>query len=246
MGLRLDVRLAGIDLAWNGDSNPSAIAVGKLSGSKLILEEINPSIIGLNPIIDFLNQHENLQGVTVDASLKIPNKTAYRQSETELNKVYRSKWAGCYPTNLNLYPDAFSVKLSKRLEEEGFKYGKEIKWQMECYPHASLIEIFGLTRRLAYKKGSVKEKIEGQIKLAELLLSLQNKEQLMLNIPDRLLHHFDPQAIEQLKGLKLKSNEDALDAVICLYTAALFANEHPGNFYGDLKEGFVWVPGSVE
>lgn len=239
------MKLAGIDLAWNGESNPSAIAVGKLHNNELILEEINPAIIGLDSILDFLKPQENLRGITIDTSLKIPNKTGYRKSETELNKVYRSKWAGCYPTNQKLYPDAFSVELSKRLKEDGFKYGTEEKWQMECYPHASLIEIFSLTRRLAYKKGNVNEKREGQIKLAELLLSLQNKNQLKLSIPDNLFHHFDPQKIEQLKGQKLKSNEDALDAVVCLYTASLFAHNHSGKIYGDIEQGFVWVPDHV-
>ena len=30
------MKLAGIDLAWHGDKNPSAIAIGTLSGSNLI------------------------------------------------------------------------------------------------------------------------------------------------------------------------------------------------------------------
>ncbi len=236
------MRYAGIDLAWKGETNPSAIAVGSLEHKTLILEEVAPSIIGLNPIIEFLRGQKDLQGISVDASLIIPNETGFRQSETELNKVYRSKWAGCYPTNQNLYPDAFSVKLSKRLEEEGFKFGTEPKWQMECYPHASLIEIFGLTRRLAYKKGKVNEKIEGQKELARLLLSLETKAQLKLEIPEKLYHFFKPKYIEQLRGQALKSNEDILDSVVCLYTTALFAKHHPGSFYGDLEEGFVWVP----
>lgn len=240
------MKLAGIDLAWKGETNPSAIAIGSLNQNDLILEEINPAILGLDSIIDFLKSQNDLQGIIVDASLKIPNKTGFRTSEIALNQAYRSKWASCYPTNQSLYPDAFSVKLSKRLEEEGFQYGIESKWQMECYPHASLIEIFGLTRRLAYKKGKVKEKKEGQKKLAELLLSLQNYKKLKLIIPDSLLHYFEPNKIEKLKGQALKSNEDALDAVVCLYTAALFANRHTGNIYGDLEEGFVWVPSFVE
>ncbi|NPD43979.1 DUF429 domain-containing protein [Lentimicrobium sp. S6] len=239
------MKYAGIDLAWKGETNPSAIAVGNLKNNEILLEDIHPQIFGLNPILEFLKAQENLQGITVDASLKIPNKTGYRKSETDLNKVYRNKWAGCYPTNQNLYPNAFSVRLSERLEEEGFKYGTEPKWQMECYPHASLIEIFGLTRRLVYKKGKVGEKIAGQVKLAELLLSLQESQVLKLIIPNELTHFFDFKAIQQLKGQSLKSNEDALDAVVCLYTAALFANKHAGNIYGDLEEGFVWVPDNV-
>jgi len=239
------MRYAGIDLAWKGETNPSAIAVGSLLHNTLVLEEVAPSIIGLNPIIEFLRGQKDLQGIAVDASLFIPNETGFRKSEIELNKVYRSKWAGCYPTNKKLYPDAFSVRLSKRLEEEGFKYGTAPKWQMECYPHASLIEIFSLSKRLAYKKGKVGEKIAGQVKLAELLLSLQDSQVLKLIIPNELTHYFDPLAIRNLRGQSLKSNEDALDAVVCVYTAALFANKHTGKIYGNLEEGFVWVPDNV-
>lgn len=238
------MRLAGIDLAWKGETNPSAIAIGNLKGNNLILKDIHPHIIGLEPILEFLKTQENLQGITIDASLKIPNKTGYRKSETELNKVYRNKWAGCYPTNQTLYPDAFSVKLSERLSEEGFKYGIKAKWQMECYPHASLIEIFGLSKRLAYKKGKVGEKIAGQVELADMLWSLQDSQVLKLIIPSELTHFFDSQAIQKLKGQSLKSNEDAMDSVVCLYTAALFANKQTGNIYGDLEEGFLWVPGN--
>lgn len=239
------MKFAGIDLAWKGDVHPSAIAVGSLNQNELILEEIEPSIIGLNAIMDFIRSHDDLNGIAVDASLIIPNKTGFRKSEIELNNVYRSKWAGCYPTNQKLYPDAFSVELSKRLEEAGFKYGTKEKWQMECYPHASLIEIFGLNKRLAYKKGKIEEKKTGQIELAKYLMSLQNKKQLKLKIPQKFTRIFDPKEIQQLKGQSLKSNEDALDAVVCLYTSALFAIKHPGTFYGDLKHGFVWVPGKV-
>ena len=45
------MKLAGIDLAWQGDKNPSAIAIGTLGGSNLILEQLEPAILGMSNIL---------------------------------------------------------------------------------------------------------------------------------------------------------------------------------------------------
>jgi len=49
-------------------------------------------------------------------------------------------------------------------------------WQIECYPHAALLELFQLPYRLAYKKGAVAARVSGQQQLAQLLLSLQQRQ----------------------------------------------------------------------
>jgi predicted RNase H-like nuclease len=45
-----------------------------------------------------------------------------------------------------------------------------------------------------------------------------------------------------LKGQALKTNEDALDAIVCLYIAGLYAINHRGKTFGDLDLGYIWVP----
>jgi predicted RNase H-like nuclease len=235
--------LIGIDLAWNGEVNPSAISVGKLVGKSLNLTHIYPSIIGLDSLMLIVKSEKRADGIAIDASLIINNKTGFRKSEIELNKQYRKKWAGCHPTNLNLYPDAFSVKLSKKLEKVGFEYFGENRWQIECYPHVSLIEIFNLEKRLAYKKGNVEAKKQGQKDLANYLLSLDSREDLQLQIPNQFKSQYlNLQFIDQLKGQALKMNEDVLDSLICLYTAGLYAINHKGKIYGNKNDGAVWVP----
>ncbi len=48
-----------------------------------------------------------------------------------------------------------------------------------------------------------------------------------------------------MSGQALKSNEDALDAIICLYIAGLYAIGFQGQVFGDKSSGYIWVPGDV-
>jgi predicted RNase H-like nuclease len=236
------MEIAGIDLAWNGASNPSAVATGSIIDNKLIIREIVPAILGMNQIVNFLFSNDGLHGIAVDASLIINNKTGRRPCEAELSRMYASRWASCHPTNENLYPDAFSVRLAEKLGSEGFEHMGRGKWMIECYPHASIIEIFGLAKRLLYKKGAVADKKKGQKKLSAYILKLSEAPGLPLIIPEHVRKIFDPVCIELLKGQSLKSNEDALDAVICLYTAGLYAINARGITFGDTRDGYIWVP----
>ncbi|WP_430815155.1 DUF429 domain-containing protein [Carboxylicivirga sp. RSCT41] len=237
-----EYRLAGIDLAWKGDLNPSSIAIGRLIGHELVLEEIHSGVIGLDSCMQVLDTVKELRGIAIDASLIINNSEGYRSCELELNQQYRSRWASCYPTNLKLYPDAFSVQLFHRLQGKGFNYLSGDQWQIECYPHASMIEVFGLAKRLSYKKGDVAAKREGQKLLASLIVRLEQAQELQLIIPEDKQASVNYDHINSLRGKALKNNEDNLDAIICLYTAGLYAIGSRGLTFGDKKDGAIWVP----
>ncbi|MEZ8826963.1 hypothetical protein AB6E04_21645 [Vibrio amylolyticus] len=56
------MKLAGIDLAWNGEKNPSAIAIGKLIGKELAIESIEPTVFGLSSILSIIDEHQDLMG----------------------------------------------------------------------------------------------------------------------------------------------------------------------------------------
>lgn len=236
------MRLAGIDLAWNGDSNPSAIAVGLICERQLVLESLEPQMVGLNSIIDFLSTQNEINGIAIDAPLIINNEVGQRPCEASLNRDYRVKKAGCHPSNKSLYPDAFSVRLSSELTAQGFVHLGETRWQIECYPHPTLIECFNLSERLLYKKGSVEDKRNGQIELAGFISQLADSDVLALKIPAKFQCHLSTEYIQQLKGRALKSNEDALDAMICLYIAGLYQRQVDSTTYGDAQDGYVWVP----
>lgn len=237
--------LAGVDLAWQSEKNPSAIAHGYLDGSGLNLSFIDHAVYGIESVIDTLNNIAGLRAVAIDAPLIIKNATGHRVAEKQIGSVYGSRGASCHACNTKLYPDASSVYLSQHLHAKDFKHLSGERWQFECYPHASLIEIFGLSKRLKYKKGLVTEKRVGQAQLAAMLKALKFSKKLPLRIPSEAGEFFDETRIMSLAGQALKSNEDALDAVICLYVAGLNALGCSGRVFGDTDTGYVWIPNGV-
>ena len=236
--------LAGIDLAWACTKNPTAIAVGTYDGGILHVTHVNASVLTVDDIVDRLLDINGLTGVAVDASLIIPNVTGQRVCERELSAHYGKMGASCHASNLTLYPDAASVALSRKLEEHGFKHLDTEKWQIECYPHPAIIEMFGLPERLKYKKGRVAEKKAGQKQLASLILGLSNSPILPLRLDSDVREIIDPVHIDALRGKALKSNEDMLDAIVCLYVAGLYAIGAKHRVFGDATEGYIWVPAS--
>ena len=235
----------GIDLAWMGERNNSGIACGVLQSNRLEVTEIHTGTVGLQAIKNILERQHHFQGVAIDGPLIIRNESGSREAEKALAKRYAKQWASCHPANLKLYPNAISVTLSEWLLDRGIQHlanPLQQRWQLECYPHPALIEVFSLKKRHAYKKGRVLQKKAGQMQLAEMLLSLRYRKDLHLLIPEKYQALFDPFYISELKGAALKENEDALDAVVCLYIAGLYASGHPFRLFGDVEEGYIAVP----
>lgn len=235
------MRLAGLDMAWRPDRNPSGLAVGALKADTLELTHWSVAQRNVNELVFELANHK-LDGIAVDAPLIINNESGQRACEAELNRVFRSAKAGCHPSNLSLYPDAPSVALANLLRGMGFVHlGNARRFMFECYPHPSMVELFGWQERLLYKRGSVRERKEGQVTLASALRSLQAAK-LGLSIPDDMQNRLEPDYVRSLKGSAVKDNEDALDALMCLYIAALYATGVEGYCFGDVQNGYVWVP----
>lgn len=247
------MRLVGLDLAWQTNKNPSAMAVGELRQGGLHLIDVEPAIIGLDKILAQLSDIDQLQGVAIDASLIIPNQTGQRACEALLGKDYASRRAGCHATNQTLYPNALSVQLSLALQDLGFEHllspsspistGDKVRgFQLECYPHPSLIECFGLPERLAYKKGKVADKRNGQVRLAQLISQLSDSPILPMTLSSDMQHYLDAGYIQSLRGKQVKTHEDLLDSLICLYIAGLFQIQANGSLYGNKDDGYIWVP----
>jgi len=238
------VKLAGVDLAWQSKKNPTAIAVGILKDSHLNITEIHQGLFSIESVIDCLGALGDLKGVAIDAPLVIKNQSGQRLCERELGREYSSRHASCHTSNLKLYPQADSVRLSNHLFNAGFQHLGEVttKWQIECYPHPAIIEIFELSERLKYKKGKVAAKREGQKVLASLIKSLATSRDLALHIPQEIQPIVENQRIDSLKGKALKHNEDVLDSILCLYVAALYQQSHQHLVFGDTSEGYIYVP----
>ena len=86
--------LAGIDLAWNGEKNPSAIAVGDLAGDSLVLANVEPAVTGMSEVLAHLTAREGLSGVAIDAPLIIRNQQGQRVCERDVSREYGSRGAG--------------------------------------------------------------------------------------------------------------------------------------------------------
>jgi predicted RNase H-like nuclease len=237
------MKLAGIDLAWNIEKNNSAMAIGELSEKELSISALFSNLKGTDQIISEID--DDIRGVAIDAPLIIKNKSGQRQCERELGRAYGHKGAGCHTANLERFPDSMTVKFSSQLQ--GFKHRgnpDEDKFQIEVYPHPAIIEMFGLSKRLLYKRGGVTVRREGQIALANHIRSLKNSKFLKLNIEDSIQHQLKADYIFSLNGQSLKTNEDALDSIICLYVCALYVKDESRreNTFGTVDDGYIYVP----
>ncbi|OAN11627.1 hypothetical protein A3K86_22185 [Photobacterium jeanii] len=241
------MRLLGIDLAWQGETNPSALALGRVELSAkntpvLVLEQVMPAIIGMPKMKAYIGSLTELQGIAIDAPLIINNKAGMRDCEKALARDYSARKVACHAANQTLYPNAFSVELAEGLVQLGFDHLGSSKWQFECYPHPSIIECFALSERLLYKKGTVTDKKRGQVELASFIKQLAKSDILLFSISENYSHFLCSDHIAKLKGKAIKQNEDVLDALMCLYIAGLYAVNAEGKCYGDTAHGYIWVP----
>jgi len=237
--------LAGIDLAWKSDKNTTAAAFGDLKGTNLEETQIYSALNSLQEVKNVIQSHETLRGIAIDAPLIINNKSGQRDCEKQLGHDYGARGASCHSSNLTKYTDPGSVELSQFLKDHGYSHLRNAakgKFQIECYPHPAIIEMFGLTSRLLYKKGKVSEKKLGQKKLAGYIKALGNSGVISLTMAHEHNQCLEDKYIDSLSGMSLKTNEDVLDSIICLYIAALFATSSPHKTYGRVEDGYIYVP----
>lgn len=243
-------QLAGLDIAWRL-GNPSALAVGQLSANVLQIDEVVQQAFSVTAMADFLHAR-GIHGVAIDGPTIITNVSGMRDCERAIASTYGGRGVACYPANLALWADCQSLQLSRLLQLQGFAHGiaqsdrcLKRPWQIECYPHAALLELFQLPYRLAYKKGSVAERIRGQQRLAEWLLGLSRQRDcgqvIPIYTPAICQQTLDLQVIGSLRGLALKANEDCLDALVCVIIAA-YHQRQQSQVFGDSDHGFIVVP----
>ena len=236
--------IAGVDLAWQGNRNPTAIAVGHVADGAIAVTGVFENLHGFDAVASALDSIDSLHGVAVDGPLIIRNQSGQRPCERGVAVAYGARKASCHACNLTLFPASNGVFLGDHLRTAGFGHlaAPGQKWQLECYPHPALIEIFQLPERLLYKKGQVADKRQGQARLANMLLSLAQSQRMALTIGSLFLPYLDAQRIQSLRGAALKHNEDVLDAIVCLYIAALYQAGNSERVFGCTEQGYIYVP----
>jgi predicted RNase H-like nuclease len=189
--------------------------------------------------------------IAIDAPLVVHNRSGRRASDAAISRLYQRFDAGAHPTNLTILRDRVrGGELVQALSANGVRIvdalpraGARGRWAFEAYPHAGMVELFGLDRIVKYKHGRVAERRAGQDELASLLQTRlpQLDPPLTLNKAlRRLLGRPDP----ALRGGALKAREDELDAVFCAYLAAhLWAwGRSRQRLLGDPSDGAVVLP----
>ncbi len=230
----------GIDLGWvNGATGLAALEFrnGVLRLKALGLAATHPEVL------TWVHQHvgDGSAMLAIDAPTIIRNPTGQRPAERLLNAAMHKYGLNCHPANLGRPFAANTTRFAETLEQQGFRHAAELtpklpgRYQIEVFPHASIVRFFGLDYRLKYKKGSVAERVVQLKRLRKLLYTLKdaNPPCVLTKLP----------AVPS-GGMARKHVEDQLDAIICAYTGAhyWFWGTQKNSVFGDAETGFLVVP----
>ncbi|NDJ09746.1 MAG: DUF429 domain-containing protein [Acidobacteriia bacterium] len=229
----------GIDLGWYG--KPTGLASLVFEGDRLRLKHVT-RIQATGDILAWVRGQasDGDAVVAIDAPTVIANDLGIRPCERSLNADFRRFHAGCHPANLSRPFAPYVLRFSKEISDLGFQHGAGMlaqasgRYQLEVYPHAATVSLFGLGRIVKYKKGRRAEKAAELGRLRQLCL-------------DRFAI-LEPQLCLELPPIPetgpTKPVEDQIDAVICAYIAAHFWywGRERNTVYGANETGFIVVP----
>jgi predicted RNase H-like nuclease len=219
----------GIDLAWRSDTNHTGGAVLAGDQSGVALRKLSEGLTTLSKVRAFIQLHTQVDSVVaIDAPLIIRNPKGQRPCEKEIGHRFGAAHASAHTSNLELYPDAGSVKLANHLQEQGFQHCPEPhgrflggKWFFEVYPHPAHVVLFERSRIIKYKKGRVSSRKRGLHEFRESIRHFLCPSTPPL-MDDSQHHSLLERPLDDMKGSALKHYEDILDATFCAYLAAYF------------------------
>jgi predicted RNase H-like nuclease len=242
----------GVDLAWKSDKNHSGVVVAKGSLDEVALTACSNGLATLDGVLDYVIAHttENTV-VAIDAPLVITNQDGQRPCETLIGQQFGARHGSAHTSNLNLYPNAGSVRFEAMLRAKGFSHQpspvrdkrKPGKWFFEVYPHPAQIILFSLESIIKYKKGTVSQKKAG---LGTFRGYIQDR--LICGDPplriNEMLSELLAVVLEELAGKSLKQYEDLLDACLCAYLALFYWywGSEKNEMIGDLQTGYIINP----
>jgi predicted RNase H-like nuclease len=187
--------------------------------------------------------------IAVDAPTLIPNAAGMRLPDKLAHKHFGRYHAGCYPANLGRPFAQRTVDFGLSLEAQGFAHAPVItpqtlgRFQIEVFPHPAIVHLFGLTRILKYKKGTLAERRLELMKLRQHILDTLPTLEPALNFSSvPLCASFLPEIAAT--GAALKAVEDQLDSLICAYVAAhwWYWGSDRNWVLGDATTGYIVVP----
>jgi predicted RNase H-like nuclease len=227
----------GIDLAWK-DTNRTGLAVvddsGRLllSGTAVADDEIAAWIARLDG---------DVVVAAVDAPLVVPNPTGQRVGETKVARAFGRHGAAPYPSNRSnpLFDPPRALTLAERFGwnvDPAHVATADAPACIEVYPHPAMVGLFGLPRRIGYKKGPAR-----RAGFAELVARFETVAELRLDESDRWAE-LRRVVASPARG-ELARIEDEVDAILCAHLAWLWCHR-PGalRVYGSLGEGYIVAP----
>lgn len=227
----------GIDLAWGTRSRTGLAVVddtGRLVASGVVRTD--------EEIDDWLAAHAPAPlVVAVDAPLVVPNETGQRVCERDIGRAFGRYGASAYPANRTnpLFRPPRGQALAQR---HGWNLDPDAALDpdravcLEVYPHAALIGLFELPRRVLYKKGS-----DRGVGFGQLVGLLESVPELGLTESDRW-HEIRRLVASPARG-DLTRIEDELDAIVCAHVAWLWRHRRPLlHVYGAPALGTIVAP----
>jgi len=242
------MKFLGIDLGWT--SGASGLCCLEWSAQCLHLLDLDRQQTTTDIInwVDKWVSPTNPAMIAVDAPTLIPNLTGMRLPDKLTHKHFGRYHAGCYPANLGRPFAQRTVEFGLSLEARGFTHAPVIvpqelgRFQIEVFPHAAMVHLFGLNRILKYKKGILAERRLELIRLHQYILNILPTLEPKLNLSSPLGGSFLPEI--PATGIALKAVEDQLDSLICAYVAAhwWYWGLERNWVLGDATTGYIVVP----
>lgn len=247
------ISFVGVDLAWS-PARPTGVAIarGDEHGARLVAWRSDAE--GYREVVELIRSHAGGSPavVAVDAPLVVPNQDSIRPCDRGVNADFRPFRAGVYPANralLRRYGGFEGERLRGALLADDYVDAVPLRARdkrqalFETYPHAVMVALFRLSRRLPYKargrRRSWPVREEAYREYRSHLAGLSEAEP-RLEVPPSLLEG----ELEGLSEKERKSYEDLLDGVLCAYMAqyAWYWGPQRCRLYGSVKEGYMILP----
>jgi predicted RNase H-like nuclease len=236
----------GVDLAWSEGRdgrppNESGVAVLDLAGRVLDAGWTR----GIAETVEWIESRAGTESALlfVDAPLVVSNPTGQRPCETQVGQRYGRWKVGANTTN-KLSPRLAGMALRRRLEDAGWRYsdgfaGPPTDGQVisECYPYTTLVGAVELgydVERPRYKRKppplrTAEWRPMRATTCDELIRRLVGLEK--ADPPLLLGSHPETQKLVEepspIKEREYKHREDLIDALLCAWTAVLWARHGP-------------------
>ena len=230
----------GIDLGWTVGA--SGLAALRLENNTVRLTDLRLAATH-SDVLDWVDEQaaEEPAMLAIDAPTIIRNPTGQRPGERELNATFRKNLLNCHPANLGRPFAQLTTGLADALDRRGYRHADHIeprtpgRYQIEVFPHAAIVRLFGLPVRIRYKKGNNAERAAALNVLRDHMLLLASADPICIT---------GPLPEVPLAGRARKAVEDQLDAILCAYVGAHYWwwGEERNQVFGDAEGGFLVVP----